>query len=167
MFKKCSKPDCQNKNANSEGLLHLDQFNNQKRGMYGKRPECKNCSNHYAQVNYLNNINTYSQHRQEYYKLNKVNENNYRKLWRKQNPGLSKAQQARRRASKLNATPLWAKTGPIAEQIENFYINCPDGYQVDHIHPLQGSNFKGLHVPWNLQYLTQSQNSSKGNRLIT
>ena len=39
-------------------------------------------------------------------------------------------------------------------------------HEVDHIHPLVGANFSGLHVPWNLQILTSSENKRKGNRLL-
>lgn len=38
--------------------------------------------------------------------------------------------------------------------------------EVDHIVPLNGRAVSGLHVSWNLQILTRSENSRKGNRLI-
>ena len=67
---------------------------------------------------------------------------------------------AKRRAAKLQRTPAWADL----KAIKQFYLNCPKGYEVDHIVPLQGVNVSGFHVLNNLQYLTKSENSSKGNR---
>lgn len=66
----------------------------------------------------------------------------------------------KRYTAKLQRTPVWADLNKIKE----IYANCPPGYEVDHIIPLQGELVSGLHVPNNLQYLTKSENCSKGNR---
>lgn len=71
------------------------------------------------------------------------------------------AKDAKRRASKLNATPKWSQDYDIKE----FYKNRPDGYHVDHIIPLQSDIVCGLHIINNLQYLPASENLKKGNRL--
>jgi hypothetical protein len=90
-------------------------------------------------------------------KLNEIS-----KLYRLNNRSLVNAYAAKRRASKLKATPRFANLNKIKE----IYKNCPKGYHVDHIVPLQGENVCGLHVEWNLQYLTPSANISKSNKLI-
>lgn len=66
-------------------------------------------------------------------------------------------------ANKLKALPKWITKEQI-KQIENIYINRPKGYQIDHIIPLQSKTVCGLHVPWNLQYLTKIENIKKGNK---
>jgi len=48
--------------------------------------------------------------------------------------------------------------------IRKFYANCPRNKQVDHIIPLLGKKVSGLHVRWNLQYLSPSKNASKNNK---
>ena len=70
------------------------------------------------------------------------------------------ATDAKRRASKLQRTPKWADL----KAIKQFYLNCPEGYHVDHDVPLQGVNVSGLHVLNNLVYLTAEDNIKKGNK---
>jgi len=50
------------------------------------------------------------------------------------------------------------------EKISAFYAQCPEGYHVDHIVPLQGETVSGLHVIDNLQYLTATENIKKKNK---
>ena len=71
----------------------------------------------------------------------------------------SVSRQAKYRSSKNNACPAWVDL----QEIKQFYHNCPEGYQVDHIVPLRGKYVCGLHVLWNLQYLNKSDNCSKRN----
>jgi hypothetical protein len=47
--------------------------------------------------------------------------------------------------------------------IKEFYANCPQGYEVDHIIPISKG---GAHSIDNLQYLTISENRSKGNKIL-
>ena len=46
--------------------------------------------------------------------------------------------------------------------IQKFYLNCPEGYEVDHIIPISKG---GLHTLENLQYLTISENRKKSNKI--
>ncbi len=72
---------------------------------------------------------------------------------------MSRFRNAKRRAMKLNQTPPWADL----EKIKEIYRNCPEGYEVDHIHPISRG---GLHVDYNLQYLTEEDNRIKSNKIL-
>lgn len=62
------------------------------------------------------------------------------------------------RANLRNQTPVDADRKAIKE----FYANCPEGYEVDHIIPISKG---GLHTLENLQYLTIKENRSKSNKI--
>lgn len=91
--------------------------------------------------------------------------------WQKDNRARSTAASNMRYAGKLNATPSWLTedhktfmqvTYAMANGLSKLY---GIEFHVDHIHPLRGEGFCGLHVPWNLQVLPAYDNQSKGNRL--
>lgn len=82
-----------------------------------------------------------------------------------------RAANAARRARKLQASPPWLDED-MKREIREIYAAARrqadlTGIQhhVDHIHPLGGETFCGLHVPWNLCIMRADQNISKGNRL--
>jgi hypothetical protein len=91
------------------------------------------------------------------------------KVWKRSNPHKVNAAAAKRRAAILQATPKWLTKGQW-KQIEAVYkqavqISKSTGieHHVDHVWPLQGKAFRGLHVPWNLQVLEGKENYKKLN----
>ena len=89
--------------------------------------------------------------------------------YRDKNPEYMSFKNSKYRTQRKHAMPHWVDMSEIrkiykqARELEKL-----DGVKrnVDHIIPIQGENVCGLHVPWNLQILTESENLKKGNRLI-
>jgi 5-methylcytosine-specific restriction endonuclease McrA len=77
-------------------------------------------------------------------------------------PAHYKAKLEARRRRVRQATPKWVDM----REIERIYEGCPVGHEVDHIVPLKGENVSGLNVPWNLQYLSVTENRRKSNRMV-
>lgn len=125
-------------------------FTRDKRNKSGLQSSCKVCYN-------------------SYYQENKARLNHYSSTYKKINKDWHNAVQAKRRATKSNATPNWL-TEDQDKQIKDLYWLAKDlkavtgeDYHVDHIVPLKGENVSGLHVPWNLQILPSDLNLAKGN----
>ena len=77
---------------------------------------------------------------------------------------------AKRRTKILTQTPSWL-TKEQRDDIINIYqaaaartLHTNIQHEVDHIVPLRGENVSGLHVPWNLQILTEQENRQKSNK---
>lgn len=81
--------------------------------------------------------------------------------YQKRNPEYFRISSSSYRARKYQAMPYWVDL----DEIKLIYINCPEGHEVDHIIPLKSSFVCGLHVPWNLQYLTTTENRQKSNKV--
>ena len=117
-----------------------------------------------------------SEYYKEYYQRNRLRKLEYQKqrretlgkeslaLYQKnyylKNHHMMAYKKALRRSRKKLATPIWADL----DKINEVYANCPDDMTVDHIIPISSPIVCGLHVSWNMQYLTRSDNSKKGNR---
>jgi len=81
-------------------------------------------------------------------------------------PGKTSLWDARKRARRAAACPAWLTAEHVAA-IEAVYADArargPD-WHVDHIAPLAGKTFCGLHVPWNLRVIPKEENLSKRNK---
>lgn len=84
------------------------------------------------------------------------------KLHRQLNLGSYRARERKSQTARIKRCPQWVDT----KALERIYKDCPAGYQVDHIIPLQGKLVSGFHVPENLQYLTTMDNLTKHNKFM-
>ena len=105
-----------------------------------------------------------------WYQQNSEHKRAHSVSYNKKNPGIRNALSAKYRATKLFATPKWLTEQHI-KQVDCYYIVAKwvesilnEPIEVDHIVPLQGENVSGLHVPWNLQLLTEKENIRKSNK---
>lgn len=153
-------------------LKEYSEFHKCKTHSDGLQYKCKNCTTKYDSERRKKNPNRYKEGVKIWHAANRQNINASIQKWKDGNRGKTNAVEAKRRATKLLATPSWL-TKEHLKQIEEFYIEAARltketgiPHDVDHIDPLQGKNVCGLHVPWNLQILTASENRKKGNKII-
>jgi 5-methylcytosine-specific restriction endonuclease McrA len=96
----------------------------------------------------------------------------YRRAHKAANPDLYRELVNARRRRFRQATPKWL-TAEHKLEIRMKYrlaielsrrLGTP--HAVDHIVPLQGEEVCGLHVPWNMEVITQEENLKKSNKLV-
>jgi hypothetical protein len=90
--------------------------------------------------------------------------------WQRNNPGKASANWVRRRHRLNLSAPAWL-TNKDLQDIASFYVLAKalksasgECFHVDHIIPLKHDLVCGLHVPWNLQVLTATENLRKSNK---
>lgn len=142
------------------GETDQSNFYKDKRNRDGLRTDCKKCTSSRSSKYYNCKSQQILKANKKWAEENKDIKFKYDQQFRYENRELCNAWAAKYRAKKLNATLIG-----FDDEIKEVYKNCPKGYHVDHIMPLQGKTLSGLHVPWNLQYLTKEENLKKGNKI--
>ena len=95
-------------------------------------------------------------------------QNSYTVAAVRKSPGLraKKTEHQRMRESIKSGKVFRGLTDEQKRQIESIYLQCQGmpGHEVDHIVPIKGKSVCGLHVPWNLQIISASENRKKNNK---
>lgn len=95
-----------------------------------------------------------------------------RNAWKERNRLWVLADTKNRRRRHREATPPWITRSQKIEMRELYKIaitmtqTTGVQYVIDHIIPLRSDLVCGLHVPWNLQVITQEENLRKSNKLV-
>ena len=96
----------------------------------------------------------------------------YRMNYKKNDPDKFRELMGLRQRRRKQATPKWL-TATHKMEIRLKYRLARElsritgiKYVVDHIIPMFGKTVCGLHVPWNLDVITHSENSKKSNKLL-
>lgn len=157
--------------------------------------DCVGCTKERKAIYRKNNKENLSNKFKEWYLKNKESRSVYCKIWQEENKEYVKEQNKiicqknkkqrneylavwkKNNKDKINATAMThsiirkrlvgnQKIAKLyAKETAKIYKKCPIGFEVDHIIPLRGKTVNGLHVPWNLQYLSISDNRKKHNKL--
>lgn len=157
---------CLKEGAHLDYLKHK-QKRNENCSQYQKAN--RNIANAAVQRHYKRNRKRILQDRKTLYESNtafRESRQEYGRNYVKTNRWRSTANNASYRAKKRNATPKWLTDLQIEETKLIYYIAKCLNLEVDHIIPIRGKNVSGLHVPWNMQLLTRTENIRKGNRSI-
>lgn len=105
-------------------------------------------------------------HTRAYYVANSEKVGVINRRWQLANPDKVKAAKAKRKSTKLHATPTWANAFFIDEAYALATLRTKMFgfmWHVDHIVPLQGKFVSGLHVENNLQVIPATENIRKSN----
>jgi hypothetical protein len=116
------------------------------------------------------NIDMVRAHDRERHHAEPEKQRKRKKLWRQANPHKLREQNVQRQAGQRKAQPKWLTPIDLC-LIQEMYdvaraktMQTSIKHNVDHTVPLKGQTVCGLHVPWNLQVITEAENKSKGHR---
>lgn len=96
----------------------------------------------------------------------------YKKKHKENNPDYYRSLVSLRRRRFRQATPKWLSAEEKMEIRFKYRLaielsrRTGKKHVVDHVVPLQGKDVCGLHVPWNMQVITQEENLQKSNKHV-
>ena len=156
--------DCRNAEARLKRKLEPERFREVDKRSKTKNSEkvkarTKEYRKNHAEIVFQRKAQ-YRSKNKEYLKLSKIR-------WREENRDKHRAQRAKRRAAKKQATPKWADgkaIGKIYNQAIRFEAWLGIPFHVDHIIPLINEDVCGLHCEFNLRAIPATENLNKGNK---
>lgn len=157
--------------ADNVARKRINRLNDEFRSAEIKSKSAYRSKNRDAHKDYMKQWHAKNSDSQALYRMKYREENpEYFSNYAKSNAGKVNATTRKRQAAKMQRTPKWIDAVDLFE-MECIYSYCSSlrriglKYEVDHIIPLQGKNVSGLHVPTNLQVITEKENRSKQNRM--
>lgn len=138
-------------------------FSPLRQGRDGWHPWCDDCRSEYNKARYREGKVKRGYIRKSAVTLLPYTPPTSKEELRDNDPGYRAAESAWRKLHQLNRVPPWVEfrdTVPLYALAKKFKMS------VDHIVPIKGDGVCGLHVPWNLQLLTRSENSRKGRKVL-
>jgi hypothetical protein len=159
------------KNKNKEYYNKNKESITKKHSIYYRdnKEHLKNKMRIYGKQYYKNNIEYEKERKSNMSLEQKDKRRRYFKKYQQTNKFLINNYTAQYRARKAQNSPSFLSTIHL-QQIQWYYKvaemftrDMGKKYEVDHIHPLRGKNFSGLHVPWNLRVIPTKENRKKSN----
>lgn len=120
-----------------------------------KYNHCKLCRKHHQDE--VKEIK--KEYDKNYRQIHKDEIKEYLRTWIEEHPESIRISKLKCQTNRNLRVVAWGQEG-----MKEFYTNMPDDMTEEHIIPLQGDLVSGLHVIWNLDYLSLSANCSKGNK---